>query len=233
MARILAIDDELDMLTLIKNILIKGDHIVDIYQTTVDIDENSLGKYDLILLDVMMPEVDGISYCKNIRSKVDCPIIFLTAKAMETDIVDGLLSGGDDYITKPFGVGELLARVEAHLRREQREKHSSLNLGNIRFDLSSNQVFVKEEEIHLTKSEYQISKLLAKRKGQVFSREQIFWFPAKNPAKNSLAVFCFNKLSGVDTRLSTLFLRFGGNYAKGRTVITSNREKPYHDHHGS
>lgn len=65
MARILAIDDELDMLTLIKNILIKGDHIVDIYQTTVDIDENSLGKYDLILLDVMMPEVDGISYCKN------------------------------------------------------------------------------------------------------------------------------------------------------------------------
>ena len=107
MARILAIDDELDMLTLIKNILIKGDHIVDIYQTTVDIDENSLGKYDLILLDVMMPEVDGISYCKNIRSKVDCPIIFLTAKAMETDIVDGLLSGGDDYITKPFGVGEL------------------------------------------------------------------------------------------------------------------------------
>lgn len=62
----------------------------------------------------------------------------------------------------------------SHLRREQREKHSCLNLGNIRFDLSSNQVFVKEEEIHLTKSEYQISKLLAKRKGQVFSREQIY-----------------------------------------------------------
>ena len=122
----------------------------------------------------MMPEVNGISYCKNIRSKVDCPIIFLTAKTMESDIVDGLLSGGDDYITKPFGVGELLARVEAHLRREQREKHSSLNLGNIRFDLSSNQVFVKEEEVHLTKSEYQISELLAKRKGQVFSREQIY-----------------------------------------------------------
>lgn len=174
MAKILAIDDEIDMLILIKNILIKEDHIVDIYQTTADIDENSLGKYDLILLDVMMPEVDGISYCKKIRSKVDCPIIFLTAKITESDIVDGLLSGGDDYITKPFGVGELLARVEAHLRREQREKHSSLNLGNIKFDLSSNQVFVKEEEVHLTKSEYQISELLAKRKGQVFSREQIY-----------------------------------------------------------
>ncbi len=93
---------------------------------------------------------------------------------MESDIVEGLLCGGDDYITKPFGVKELLARVAAHLRREQREKHSSLSLGNIRFDLSSNQVFVNEQEINLTKSEYQISELLAKRKGQVFSREQIY-----------------------------------------------------------
>ena len=148
--------------------------MVDIHQTTTDVDENSLGKYDLVLLDVMMPEVDGISYCKKIRNKVDCPILFLTAKTMESDIVEGLLSGGDDYITKPFGVNELLARIDAHLRREQREKHSSLNLGNIRFDLSANEVFVNENKINLTKSEYQISELLAKRKGQVFSREQIY-----------------------------------------------------------
>ena len=174
MAKILAIDDELDMLILIKNILKKENYIVDIHQTTTDVDENSLGKYDLVLLDVMMPEVDGISYCKKIRNKVDCPILFLTAKTMESDIVEGLLSGGDDYITKPFGVNELLARINAHLRREQREKHSSLNLGNIRFDLSANEVFVNENKINLTKSEYQISELLAKRKGQVFSREQIY-----------------------------------------------------------
>ena len=152
MAKILVIDDELDMLILIKNILKKENHIVDIHQTTTDVDENSLGKYDLVLLDVMMPEVDGISYCKKIRNKVDW----------------------DDYITKPFGVNELLARIDAHLRREQREKHSSLNLGNIRFDLSANEVFVNENKINLTKSEYQISELLAKRKGQVFSREQIY-----------------------------------------------------------
>ena len=174
MAKILAIDDELDMLILIKNMLKKENHIVDIHQTTTDVDENSLGKYDLVLLDVMMHEVDGISYCKKIRNKVDCPILFLTAKIMESDIVEGLLSGGDDYITKPFGVNELLARIDAHLRREQREKHSSLNLGNIRFDLSANEVFVNENKINLTKSEYQISELLAKRKGQVFSREQIY-----------------------------------------------------------
>ena len=174
MSLILAVDDELDMLELIKNILKKNNHKVDVYQKPLDIDYSKLNKYDLILLDVMMPDVDGISFCKEIRSKVDCPILFLTAKAMEEDIVEGLLIGGDDYITKPFGAAELVARIEAHLRREKRERHTSLNLGEIRFDLSSNEVFVVEEKVHLTKSEYQISELLAKRKGQVFSRDQIY-----------------------------------------------------------
>lgn len=174
MSLILAVDDELDMLDLIENILKKNNHKVDVYQNPLDINYSKLSKYDLILLDVMMPGIDGISFCKEIRGKVDCPILFLTAKAMEEDIVEGLLIGGDDYITKPFGAAELLARIEAHLRREKRERHTSLNLGEIRFDLSSNEVFVVEEKVHLTKSEYQISELLAKRKGQVFSRDQIY-----------------------------------------------------------
>ncbi len=174
MSLILAVDDELDMLDLIKNILKKNNHQVDVYQNPLDIDNSKLSKYDLILLDVMMPGIDGISFCKDIRAKVDCPILFLTAKTMEEDIVEGLLIGGDDYITKPFGAAELLARIEAHLRREKRERHTSLNLGEIRFDLSSNEVFVGDEKVYLTKSEYQISELLAKRKGQVFSREQIY-----------------------------------------------------------
>lgn len=174
MSLILAVDDELDMLDLIENILKKNNHQVDIYQNPLDVDNSKLNKYDLILLDVMMPGIDGISFCKEIRGKVDCPILFLTAKTMEEDIVEGLLIGGDDYITKPFGAAELLARVEAHLRREKRERHTSLNLGEIRFDLSSNEVFVGDKKVHLTKSEYQISELLAKRKGQVFSRDQIY-----------------------------------------------------------
>ena len=174
MALILAVDDELDMLDLIRNILKKNKHQVDVYQNPLDVDNSKLSKYDLILLDVMMPGIDGISFCKDIRAKVDCPILFFTAKTMEEDIVEGLLIGGDDYITKPFGAAELLARIEAHLRREKRERHSSLNLGEIRFDLSSNEVFVGDEKVHLTKSEYQISELLAKRKGQVFSRDQIY-----------------------------------------------------------
>lgn len=174
MSLILAVDDDLDMLELIKNILKKNNHEVDVYQNPLEIDNSKLSKYDLILLDIMMPGIDGISFCKDIRAKVDCPILFLTAKTMEEDIVEGLLIGGDDYITKPFGTAELLARIEAHLRREKRERHTSLNLGGIRFDLSSNEVFVGDEKVHLTKSEYQISELLAKRKGQVFSREQIY-----------------------------------------------------------
>ena len=173
-ATILAIDDEEDMLALIENILKKNGHCIHAVQNPLELDENSLRKYDLILLDVMMPSIDGMAFCKKIRSKVDCPILFLTAKSMEADVVKGLLSGGDDYITKPFGVQELLARVEAHLRREQREKHAGFNLGSIRFDLSSKSIFVEEEKVPLTKSEYRICVLLAERKGQVFSKEQIY-----------------------------------------------------------
>ena len=174
LATILAVDDEEDMLVLIENILKKNGHCLHAVQNPLSLDENNLRKYDLILLDVMMPSIDGMAFCKKIRSKVDCPILFLTAKTMEADVVNGLLSGGDDYITKPFGVQELLARVEAHLRREQREKHAGFNLGSIRFDLSSKSIFVEEEKVPLTKSEYRICVLLAERKGQVFSKEQIY-----------------------------------------------------------
>ena len=174
MAKILAIDDEMDMLMLIKNILSTKSYSVDIVQNTKDVQEYKLSEYDLILLDVMMSGTDGISYCRRIRAKADCPIIFLTAKTMEADIVEGLSTGADDYITKPFGVNELIARVEAHLRREGRDRHASLNVGDIKFDLSSNEIFVKGKRLPFTKSEYKICELLARKWGQVFSREQIY-----------------------------------------------------------
>lgn len=174
MANILVIDDELDMLALIKNILEKNNYNVSVYQSPLDVDVTELKKYNLILLDIMMPSVDGIQFCQQIRNKVDVPIIFLTAKAMEENIVDGLSSGADDYIIKPFKKMELVARIEAHLRREKRDRHVSLNFSNISIDLSSKEVNVKGEKVYFTKSEYQICELLAKRKGQVFSKEQIY-----------------------------------------------------------
>jgi DNA-binding response OmpR family regulator len=174
MAHILAIDDEPDILALIRNALMESGHKVDTADCADSINVDKLIDYDLILLDIMMPGMDGMAFCKQIRNTVDCPILFLTAKTQETDIVEGLGNGADDYITKPFGIEELQARVNAHLRREQREKHAVLNTSGIRFDLSAKEVSIKEKSIPLTKSEYEICEFLAKNRGQVFSKEQIY-----------------------------------------------------------
>lgn len=174
MAKILAIDDEPDILALIQNALKKDGHSVTTAEGAEKVDPDSLAHYDLILLDVMMPGTDGFSYCEKIRGIVDCPILFLTAKTMETDIINGLSLGADDYITKPFGTGELRARVSAHLRREKREKHSVLCASGVRFDLSAKEVTADGKRIPFTKSEYNICEFLAKNRGQVFSRDQIY-----------------------------------------------------------
>lgn len=174
MIRILVIDDDADILTLIKNTLQLQNYLVETFVSANQVDRSKLADYDLILLDIMMPDVDGLSFCRDIRNLVDCPILFLTAKSQEADVVTGLSYGADDYICKPFGVQELLARVDAHLRRERREHHASLVLEPIRFDLSAKRVTVKEKKLDLTKSEYEICELLAKRRGQVFSKDQLY-----------------------------------------------------------
>ncbi|WP_024783245.1 response regulator transcription factor [Streptococcus mutans] len=174
MTRILVIDDDADILALIKNTLQLQNYMVKTFVSANQVDRSKLADYDLILLDIMMPDVDGLSFCRDIRNLVDCPILFLTAKSQEADVVTGLSYGADDYICKPFGVQELLARVDAHLRREGREHHASLVLEPIRFDLSAKRVTAKGKRLDLTKSEYEICELLAKRRGQVFSKDQLY-----------------------------------------------------------
>ena len=174
MTRILVIDDDADILALIKNTLQLQNYMVKTFVSANQVDRSKLADYDLILLDIMMPDVDGLSFCRDIRNLVDCPILFLTAKTQEADFVTGLSYGADDYICKPFGVQELLARVDAHLRRERREHHASLVLESIRFDLSAKRVTAKGKKLDLTKSEYEICELLAKRRGQVFSKDQLY-----------------------------------------------------------
>lgn len=174
MTRILVIDDDADILALIKNTLQLQNYMVKTFVSANQVDRSKLADYDLILLDIMMPDVDGLSFCRDIRNLVDCPILFLTAKSQEADVVTGLSYGADDYICKPFGVQELLARVDAHLRRERREHHASLVLEPIRFDLSTKRVTAKGKKLDLTKSEYEICELLAKRRGQVFSKDQLY-----------------------------------------------------------
>lgn len=174
MANILAVDDEKAVLVLICNILQKDGHIVTCASKPDEILNMQLGKFDLILLDVMMPGIDGFTLCREIRSKVDCPILFLTAKSMEGDIVKGLGEGADDYVSKPFGAFELRARVNAHLRREKREKRSMLCLGSISFNLSGKEIMVNDKAVSFTKGEYEICEFLALNRGQVFSKEKIY-----------------------------------------------------------
>ena len=173
MAQILVVDDDKAILDIVENILNKDGHQITKVSDPEKIDVEKLQLYDLILLDVMMPGMDGFLLCSKIRKLVDCPILFLTAKTEENSLVNGLALGADDYIHKPFGVMELRARVLAHLRREHREHSVRMALGRSCFNLSLKQMFVDEQKIALTKAEYQICEFLAKNRGQVFSKEQI------------------------------------------------------------
>lgn len=174
MSNILVIDDEEMILQLIKNGLQKDGHTVSVYSSAMQVSLDTLSHYDLIILDVMMPDIDGFSYCKKIRDLIDCPLLFLTAKTMENDITYGLGLGADDYLTKPFRIVELRARVNAHLRRENRERHNTLNFDRIKIDLSEKEIKIDNQIIVFTKSEYLICEYLARNKGQVFSKEQIY-----------------------------------------------------------
>lgn len=131
---------------------------------------------DIILLDINMPEMDGLELCKHIRGHISCPIIFLTARVTERDVIKGLSVGGDDYITKPFRMDELLARISAHLRREERKGTAE----NLRFDeeliidYNSRTVFYGKEQLDFSNKEFEIIRFLSQNAGMVFDRETIY-----------------------------------------------------------
>lgn len=131
----------------------------------------------LILLDIMLPDMDGLEICKQIRSAVTCPILFVTAKNRTYDTMLGLEMGADDYISKPFVSEELVARVKAHLRRERRslrKKNYTLTIGNIQLDPESYEVKVNNKPVELTTREFQLLHYLFQNAGKVVSKEQIF-----------------------------------------------------------
>ncbi|WP_094545571.1 response regulator transcription factor [Petroclostridium xylanilyticum] len=132
-------------------------------------------KYDLILLDIMLPGLNGMEVCRRIRQFSNIPVIMLTAKDDVTDKVMGLDIGADDYITKPFAIEELLARIRAALRRKDELVNTGENLqiGDLTMDLSKRQVSKNGKSIELTKREYDLLEYLMKNKGIVLTREQI------------------------------------------------------------
>lgn len=131
---------------------------------------------NLILLDINMPGMDGLKLCEKIRGHISCPILFLTARVTEQDKVDGLLAGGDDYITKPFSREELLARILAHLRREERRQSvSKLHFeGELVIDYASHTVYWGAEALGFSNKEFDIIQFLSKNPGMVFNKEQLY-----------------------------------------------------------
>ena len=174
MAHILVVDDDGDLCALLKTALERDGHQVSACRDGRRVDEAACRWADCILLDVMMPGEDGFALCRRIRDLADCPILFLTAKTQEADVLTGLGVGGDDYLTKPFRIAELRARVAAHLRRQQRPPHSLLRRGGLDFDLRQRAVLWQGQPLRLTKSEYAICEHLAMHQGQTFSKEQLY-----------------------------------------------------------
>lgn len=131
---------------------------------------------DLILLDINMPEMDGLTVCQKIRSYITCPILFLTARIESSDQIIGFQVGADDYIVKPFDLDELRARIAAHLRREQRRQNRSVVrfFQELTLDYSSRTAVIHEQIIPLSKREFDIVELLSLNAGQVFDRERIY-----------------------------------------------------------
>ena len=174
--KILVIDDDTELLQMLRSYFeIKKYEII-----TAENGAEGLRKMnsqpDIILLDINMSKIDGIEVCRRIRDKTSCPILFLTARVEEQDIVNGLSSGGDDYILKPFRLKELDARITAHLKREQRRKNRSecRFQGELSIDYSAKTVQIHEDFLELTKLEYEIIEFLSMSPGMVFGKERIY-----------------------------------------------------------
>ena len=175
--KILVVDDEAMITELLSDHL--GDEGYDVF--TANCAGGALKllpeHQDLIILDINMPGTDGLEFCKDIRNHVSCPIIFVTARITEQDKIIGLQFGGDDYITKPFSLKELSARVAAHLRRDERTRRSSasvLTSGKLLVNLSQRRIFYRDTEIEVSKKEFDLIEFLLTNAGQVFDREQIY-----------------------------------------------------------
>ena len=179
-SKILIVDDEQSIVDILReNLLREGYETIEAYDGEKAIEIALSENPDLILLDCMLPKMDGFDVCRNLRKETNVPIIMLTAKSEEIDKVLGLELGADDYIVKPFSMREVIARVKALLRRthvsenQPIEDSNILNFGDLSIDQKAYEVSLKNEPINLTLREYELVLFLAKNAGQVFSRETL------------------------------------------------------------
>lgn len=174
--KILIVDDEIDIVTMLNDYFEYNGYDVITANSGLEAIKKAEMQPDIILLDINMPDIDGLEVCSQIREFVTCPILFLTARVEDSDKIKGFSIGGDDYIVKPFSIDELGARVSAHLRREHRQKKSA----KVRFDdklaidYSERSLYYNGEVVPLAKKEFDIIELLSQHIGQVFSKERIY-----------------------------------------------------------
>ena len=180
MKKILIIEDDINIAELQRDYLEIEGFLVEIALTGEDGLNKALnGQVDLILLDLMLPEVDGFQICKTVRIEKDIPIIMVSAKKEDIDKIRGLGLGADDYIVKPFSPSELVARVKAHISRYERliskePQKDTISIRGLRMDKESRRVYVNERELIFTTKEFDILLFLAMNPDHVFSKEQLF-----------------------------------------------------------
>ena len=176
----LVVDDEKLIVKGLKFSLEQDGYEVDCaYDGQEAIDKARDKEYDIMLLDLMLPVFDGYQVCQQVREFSDVPIIMLTAKGEDMDKILGLEYGADDYITKPFNILEVKARIKAIIRRNRRktpavqEEPKVIVSGSMRLDIDAKRLYIDEKEIRLTVKEFDILKLLAENPGKIYSREQL------------------------------------------------------------
>jgi len=181
MSRILIIEDEEEIAEIEKDYLEINGFVVDVEYDGEEGVRSALNKdYDLILLDLMLPNISGYDICKRIRVDKEVPILIVSAKKEDIDIIKGLGFGANDYITKPFSPGELVARVKAQVERYNKiidigkNDNDKINIKGLTIDKPSRTVFLNEKEISLTATEFELLFFLASNPNRVFSKDEIF-----------------------------------------------------------
>ena len=174
--KILIVDDERGIVSILKNYFEKQNYRVYCAYNGTDALERISCQPNIILLDINMPKMDGLTVCQRIREYISCPILFLTARIETKDKIKGFDVGADDYIIKPFDLDELSARVQAHLRRENRKQVQTILrfFGDMAIDYSKREISIKDSAVTLSKKEFDIVELLSTNAGQVFDRERIY-----------------------------------------------------------
>ncbi len=217
--KILIVDDEKPIVDILKfNLEKEGYKTVEAYDGEQAVKLALETKPDLIILDVMLPKMDGFTVCRKIRQKLSCPVIMLTAKEEVVDKIIGLELGADDYMTKPFSIRELIARIKANLRKhtvqeeENIEDSINIKIKDIVLDSEKYVVIKKGVIIDLTMKEFEVLKLLATHAGQVFTREQIL--------KNVWGYDYYGDLRSVDVTIRRIREKIEENTADPKYIIT-------------